>query len=83
MATLIGEPNLEAWAGRVIREGVISERAFLENLPRIGRLSKTYGIGPLRELLVKMTTSGISFGRTLTLLEEGNVPPEMRDSGNG
>ena len=80
MASMIVVPNFEAWVQQIVREGVISEGEFRENLPRIGRLSRTYGSGQLQKLFVNMTTSGISFMRTLTLLERGDVPLEMSRS---
>ena len=70
--------DLEAWARQVITEGCISEREFGENLPRIGRLAATYGLQPLREAFVKMTTAGVPFDRVLTVLERGDVPLEMQ-----
>ena len=72
-----GRPNLEAWAEQTISEGVISEWEFRENLPRIERLGRTYGLTRLRELFVNMTTAGVPFSQVLTLLERGDVPLEM------
>lgn len=66
----MSEPiNLEGWALRTIRDGVIDEWEFAESLPRISQLAMTYGFEPLGEVLVDLTTAGIPFTRALALLE--------------
>ena len=77
--TGIDRTNPETWARRTIEEAPISESEFSENLPRIGGLARTYGLDPLREIIVTMTSAGVPFLRVLVLLERGDVPPNMRD----
>jgi hypothetical protein len=61
--------NLEVWAFETIRDGIIGEREFGAELPRVRALLETYGPGPLKFLLTTLTRRGISFQKVLTDLE--------------
>ena len=75
---LAASPDLEDWARRTIEEAPISAWEFSENLPRIGWLARVYGLEPLREIIVTMTSAGLAFSHVLMLLERGDVPPPMQ-----
>lgn len=61
--------NLEVWAFETIRDGIIGEREFGAELPRIRGLLEAYGPGPLKFLLTDLTMRGIPFKKVLTDLE--------------
>ena len=62
--------DLEGWAFTVMRDGVIGEREFSRELPRVGDMLRVYGQRNLYEALVNMTTAGMRFSQALDFLEK-------------